>query len=183
MDTKSVTEPQQRPSPFGPADGANAFLKQPLPAGRLSQLGQHGKRDSQSAEHTQHSFPPWKTQIANQIGASAGTCTLTYLFKRQTLCCSSSRSVKKTLPHGDGLEPSTTRSVKSCRAPAARMAKKRLKKEFPSALNQSRDHYSGRARPRSPREVLLGKMDGHQGNAPCNPVWKTGVYLSTPMPV
>jgi hypothetical protein len=27
----------------------------------------------------------------------------------------------------------------------------------------------------------LGKMDEHQGSAPCIPVWKTGVYLSTPM--
>ena len=27
-----------------------------------------------------------------------------------------------------------------------------------------------------------GEMDGHQGIAPCTPVWKTGVYLSTPMP-
>jgi len=24
-------------------------------------------------------------------------------------------------------------------------------------------------------------MDEHQGSAPCIPVWKTGVYLSTPM--
>jgi hypothetical protein len=38
-------------------------------------------------------------------------------------------------------------------------------------------------------EVLAGtgisrrvKMDEHQGIAPCIPVWKTGVYLSTPMP-
>ena len=23
----------------------------------------------------------------------------------------------------------------------------------------------------------LGKLDGHQGIAPCTPVWKTGVYL------
>ena len=36
-------------------------------------------------------------------------------------------------------------------------------------------------------EVLAGtgshreKMDEHQGSAPCIPVWKTGVYLSTPM--
>ena len=26
------------------------------------------------------------------------------------------------------------------------------------------------------------EMDEHQGSAPCIPVWKTGVYLSTPMP-
>ena len=25
------------------------------------------------------------------------------------------------------------------------------------------------------------EMDEHQGSAPCIPVWKTGVYLSTPM--
>ena len=28
----------------------------------------------------------------------------------------------------------------------------------------------------------LGVMDGHQGIAPCTPVWRTGMYLSTPMP-
>jgi hypothetical protein len=27
----------------------------------------------------------------------------------------------------------------------------------------------------------LGKLVEHQGSAPCIPVWKTGVYLSTPM--
>ena len=26
-----------------------------------------------------------------------------------------------------------------------------------------------------------GEMDEHQGSVPCIPVWKTGVYLSTPM--
>ena len=28
----------------------------------------------------------------------------------------------------------------------------------------------------------LGKVDGHEGSAPSTPVWKTDVYLSTPMP-
>jgi len=27
------------------------------------------------------------------------------------------------------------------------------------------------------------EMDGHESNALSTPVWKTGVYLSTPMPV
>ena len=27
----------------------------------------------------------------------------------------------------------------------------------------------------------LKQMDGHEGSAPSIPVWKTGVYLSTPM--
>ncbi len=31
--------------------------------------------------------------------------------------------------------------------------------------------------------VRVAKMVGHQGSAPCIPVWKTGVCLSTPMPV
>jgi hypothetical protein len=30
--------------------------------------------------------------------------------------------------------------------------------------------------------VRVAKMVGHEGSAPCIPVWKTGVYLSTPMP-
>ena len=29
--------------------------------------------------------------------------------------------------------------------------------------------------------VRVAKMVEHQGSAPCIPVWKTGVYLSTPM--
>ena len=29
--------------------------------------------------------------------------------------------------------------------------------------------------------VRVAKMDGHEGNALSIPVWKTGVYLSTPM--
>ena len=32
------------------------------------------------------------------------------------------------------------------------------------------------------RPDSLGKMDGHESNALSIPVWKTGVYLSTPMP-
>ena len=28
----------------------------------------------------------------------------------------------------------------------------------------------------------LGKMDWHESSAPSTPVWKTGVFLSTPMP-
>lgn len=28
----------------------------------------------------------------------------------------------------------------------------------------------------------LGKTNGHQGIAPRTPVWRTGMYLSTPMP-
>jgi hypothetical protein len=30
--------------------------------------------------------------------------------------------------------------------------------------------------------VRVAEMVGHQGIAPCIPVWKTGVFLSTPMP-
>ena len=29
--------------------------------------------------------------------------------------------------------------------------------------------------------IRVAEMDEHQGSAPCIPVWKTGVYLSTPM--
>jgi hypothetical protein len=41
----------------------------------------------------------------------------------------------------------------------------------------------GAAATGAPHTVALLKMVGHQGKAPCTPVWKTGVYLSTPMPV
>ena len=30
--------------------------------------------------------------------------------------------------------------------------------------------------------IRIAEMVGHQGIAPCIPVWKTGVFLSTPMP-
>jgi hypothetical protein len=43
-------------------------------------------------------------------------------------------------------------------------------------------HYFGRARPLPADPAHLGKMVGHQGSAPRTPAWKTGVYLSTPMP-
>jgi hypothetical protein len=34
---------------------------------------------------------------------------------------------------------------------------------------------------RAESEFGAPEMDEHQGSAPCIPVWKTGVYLSTPM--
>jgi hypothetical protein len=62
----------------------------------------------------------------------------------------------------------------------------RSEKKLPSALNPVSGHYFDRA---SGGRVLTpaggpgstGEMVEHQGIAPCNPAWKAGVYLSTPM--
>ena len=42
-------------------------------------------------------------------------------------------------------------------------------------------HYFDRARSLPVNRVQLGEMVEHLGIAPSIPVWKTGVYLSTPM--
>jgi hypothetical protein len=53
--------------------------------------------------------------------------------------------------------------------------------ELPSALNSVCGHYFDRARSLPADRVQLGEMVEHESNALSIPVWKTGVYLSTPM--
>ena len=56
-----------------------------------------------------------------------------------------------------------------------------VRKDLPSALNPVSGHYFDRARSLPADPVQPGKMVEHRGIAPRIPVWKTGVYLSTPM--
>ena len=51
----------------------------------------------------------------------------------------------------------------------------------PSALDPAPGHYLDHAGSPLAHRVQLGEMVEHQGIAPCIPVWKTGVYLSTLM--
>src|ERR1035437_765738 len=70
----------------------------------------------------------------------------------------------------------------TCSCSRSRRLTVRLRsEELPSALNPASGHYFDRARSLPAHQVQLGEMVEYQGIAPCIPVWKTGVYLSTPM--